>query len=75
MTLKVGNMYLQILIDTDTGGPRIARTFVPKILRAIRNRTIWIYTSVRAENRAIARNRVDYTIKLRPFVTKKFIAL
>ena len=40
-----------------TGGPRIARKFVPKILRAIQDLAILIYNSVRAENRAIANNR------------------
>ena len=52
-----------------TGGPQIAQKFVPKFLRAIRNCADWIYTSVRAENRAIARNRTNFTLKsniLRP---------
>ena len=46
----------------NTGGPRIARKFVQKFLRAIRNHAIWIYTRVRAKNRAIARNRTNFTL-------------
>ena len=53
----------QVIIG-NTGGPRIARKFVPKNLRAIRNK-----------NRAIARNHTNFTINSSPFGTKKFIAL
>ena len=51
-------------------GPQIARKFFPKILCAIQNSTIWIYTSVRAENWAIARSHTYYDIKSSPFGTK-----
>ena len=47
-----------------TGGPRIVWKFVPKFLHAIRNAAVWIYTSVRAENHAIARNCTNFTLKL-----------
>ena len=45
-----------------TVSPRIACIFVQKIHHAIRNRTIWIYTMTRAKNRAIVRNRTNFTL-------------
>ena len=54
----------ELLWSCSTWGPRIARKFVPKFLRAIQNDTVWIYTSMRAKNYAIARNRTNFTLKL-----------
>ena len=52
------------------GCPQIAWKFVPKFLRAIQNCAIWIYTSERAENWAIASNCAYFTFRSNIFGPK-----
>ena len=55
-----------------TGGPRIVRKSVQKFLCAIWNCTIWIYNRLSAENRTIARNRTNFSIKSNTWDQKIF---
>ena len=79
-----GQNPIEIIVDKIFFESFIAMTFVVLEQRAfLSKKYIALFetalfesnTSNSAKNRAIARNRTNYTIKLSPFETKKFIAL